>query len=66
MVGDFHEKAGPVKPFFLIVPFVQSTADQREAQLAFSFSFQERVFIRPSIQPIADQREAHNAVIPNS
>src|SRR5215468_12503839 len=50
-----------VKPFFLVVPFVQPTADQREAQLAFSLSFIERFFVRLSIQPIADQREAHNA-----
>jgi hypothetical protein len=53
-----------VKPFFLVVPFVQPTADQREA-LASSLSFLERFFVRPSIQPIADQREAHNAAIPN-
>ena len=63
---DFHEKAGPCQAVFLVVPFVQPTADQREAQLAFSLSFLERFFVRPSIQPIADQREAHNAAIPNS
>ena len=62
----FHEKAARVKPFFLIVPFVLATADQREAQLAFSLSFRERFLVRPSRQPIADQREAHNAAIPNS
>jgi hypothetical protein len=61
----FHEKAGRVKPFFMVVPFVQSTADQREAFLAFSLSFLERFFVRLSIQPIADRREAHNAAIPN-
>ena len=55
-----------VKPFFLVVPFVQPTADQREAQLAFRLSFIERFFVRLSIQSIADQREAHNAAIPNS
>src|SRR5215469_8491713 len=54
-----------VKPFFLVVPFVHPTADQREAQLVFSLSFLER-FFRPSIQPIADQREAHHAATPNS
>ena len=58
--------AARVKLFFLVVPFVQPTADQREAQLAFSLSFIERFFLRPSRQPIADQREAHNAAIPNS
>jgi hypothetical protein len=52
--------------FFLVGPTVQSTADEREAQLAFSLSFIERFFVRLSIQPIADQREAHNAAIPNS
>jgi hypothetical protein len=63
----FHEKAGPCQAvFFLVVLFVQPTADQREAQLTFSLSFLERFFVRPSIQPIPDQREAHNAVIPNS
>ena len=31
-----------VKLFFLVVPFVQPTADQREALLAFSLSFIER------------------------
>jgi hypothetical protein len=55
-----------VKPFFLIVPTVQPTADQREAQLASSLSFLERFLVQLSIQPIADQREAHNAAIPNS
>src|SRR6516164_5513311 len=63
---SFHEKAGPVKPFFLVVPTVRPTADQREAQLALGLSFIERFFVRLSIQPIADQREAHNAAIPNS
>ena len=51
--------------FFLVVPFVQPTADQREAQLAF-ISFLERFLFRPSIPPIADQREAPNAAIPYS
>ena len=55
-----------VNPFFLVVPFVQPTADQREAQLASSLSFLERFFVRPSRQLIADHREAHNAAIPNS
>ena len=62
----FHEKAARVKLFFLVVPFVLPTADQREAQLAFSLSFMERFLVRPSRQPIADQREAHNAATPNS
>jgi hypothetical protein len=29
---SFHEKAGPCQAVFLVVPFVQPTADQREAQ----------------------------------
>jgi hypothetical protein len=61
ITGYFHEKAAPVKPFFLVVPTIRPTADQREAQLAFGLSFIERFFVQPSIQPIADQREAHNA-----
>src|SRR5215469_13823588 len=65
-VGTSMRRPARVKPFFLVVPFVQPTADQREAQLAFSPSFIERFFVRLSIQPIADQREAHNAAIPNS
>jgi len=55
-----------VKPFFLVVPFVQPTADQREAQLAFSLSFLERFFVRPF--DTANRRPgggAHNASIPN-
>ena len=55
-----------VKGFFSVVLFVQPTADQRDAQLAFSLSFLESFFVRPLIQPIADQREAHNATTPNS
>ena len=42
ITGHFHEKAGPCQAFFLVVPFVQPTADQREALLAFSLSFIER------------------------
>ena len=52
--------------FFLVVLFVQPTADQREAQLPFSFSFLEGFLFGRSIQPIADRREAHHAAIPNS
>ena len=48
-----------VKPFFLVVRFVQPTADQREAQLAFSLSFLERFLVRPSI--FADRRPAGGA-----
>ena len=55
-----------VKGFFLVVPTLRPTADQREARLASSLSFLERFFVRRSMQPIADQREAHNAAIPNS
>src|SRR5215469_5359769 len=36
MVGHFHEKAGPCQAFFGVAPFVQPTADQREAYLTFS------------------------------
>ena len=63
---DFHEKAGSCQAVFLVVSTYSQPADQREAQLASSLSFLERLFVRPSIQPIADQREAHNAAIPNS
>ena len=48
-----------VKPFFLVVPTLRPTADQREAQLAFSLSFLERFFVRPS--DTADRRPAGGA-----
>ena len=51
-------------PFFLVVPTNRPTADQREAQLAFSLSFLERFLVRPSLQLIADQREAHKCCRP--
>ena len=35
----FHEKAGPCQGVFLVVPTMRPTADQREAQFAFSLSF---------------------------
>src|SRR5215469_11895150 len=65
-VGTSMRRPARVKPFFLVVPTVRPTADQREAQLALGLSFIEGFFVRLSIQPIADQREAHNAAIPNS
>ena len=41
-------RPAPVKPFFLVVPTIRPTADQREAQLAFGLSFIERFFVKPS------------------
>src|SRR5262249_13470278 len=55
-----------VKPFFLGGASRIADADQREARLAFSLSFLERFFVRPSIQPITKQREAQSAAIPTS
>src|SRR5215467_11046347 len=60
------EKAGPCQTVFLVVRFLEPTADQREAHLTFSLSFLGRFFLRLSILPMAGQREAHNATIPNS
>jgi len=58
ITGDFHEKAGPCQAFFLVVPFVQPTADQREALLAFSLSFIERFLFghRDSRSPTSGRR----------
>jgi hypothetical protein len=44
IVGHFHEKAGSRQVIFLVVPTLQSTADQREAPLAFNLSFLEKFF----------------------
>jgi len=42
MTRYFHEKTGPCQAVFSwVVLFVQPTADQREAQLAFSLFFLE-------------------------
>jgi hypothetical protein len=60
-----YEKAGPCQAVFLVVPFVQPSADQREAQTSLQSFLHRKVFVRPSRQPIADEREAHNAAIPN-
>ena len=46
--------------FFLVVLFVQPTADQREAQLVFSLSFVERFF--GSAIDTADRRPAGGAL----
>jgi hypothetical protein len=48
-----------VKPFFLVVPTIRPTADQREAQLALSLSFLERFLARPF--ETADRRPAGGA-----
>ena len=45
--------------FFLVVLFVQPTADQREAQLPFSLSFTERFLVGPF--ETADRRPAGGA-----